>query len=351
MLELARDFIKNCKGKTVIVYDTDGDGIGAAVILSKTLKKLSGKYPKIVPRNHGLSLINDEMVKKVKGFDSVIFLDMTVDEEPEYVLRLAKKARVMIIDHHQPRKNLNRKNVLHVNPVFWEKKIPSSQYCTSKITYDICSKLVDNDFDWLAGMGMINDKAENSWKVFLKKIYDKYDITPKSFELVNDIITSSYMFSKNKNINTSYKACLESGSPVDILEGKNVPSRKLKMFYNAVEKEIESTMKKWEKNVEIFEGKSLIILELDSKFSISSTISTKISFEKPHYTVLVSRKDGKFVSISLRRQDRKVDCGMLAKKLTKNLKNSSGGGHAPAAGIKIMKGDWKKLRNRVLEIL
>ena len=131
----------------------------------------------------------------------------------------------------------------------------------------------------------------------------------------------------------------------------NQYSKKIVVLHNRIEREINSQMKNWKKNAEIFKNKKLIILELKTNFSISSVISTLISLKKQNYTVLVARKYGKHMSISLRRQDRKVDCGLLARKLTKNIKNSSGGGHVPAAGINIMAKDWKQLRKRVLEIL
>ena len=325
MLENARDFLKH-KGKTAVVYDTDGDGLGAAVIIAKTIKRLSKRYPKMFPRDHGLSLITERLVRRIKKFDNIIFLDIAADENTKTVLTIAKKSRIMVVDHHQVQKNLNKYGILHINPIFWEKKIPASQYCTSKIAYDICIDVIDENFDWLAGIGMINDKAEKTWKIFLEMIYKRYNIAPKEFELINNIITSPYMFSENKDMDVSYKACLESSTPMDILKSRSAYTRKLRKYHDVVEKEILSVMKSWKKNADVVENKKLILLELKTKFSISSVISTKISFEKPHYTVIVARIGGKHVSASLRRQDKKVDCGKLAKKLTSNIKNSSGGG-------------------------
>lgn len=352
MLQKAADFIKDCKGRTVIVYDIDGDGLGAAVILAKSMKKIFGRYPKAIPRDRGLTRVTDKVVDAVKGFDDIIFLDITADQRYEVVLKLDKKSRIMILDHHQISKNLNRYGIVHVNPILFEKKIPASRYCTSKLVLDICRMLTDVDnLDWLAGLGIVNDKAEPSWKSFMKKIYRKYRISPRTFEKLNNIATSSYMFSGKKYYSDSYKACLMSDVPSDILKGKNQYSKKIVVLHNRIEREINSQMKNWKKNAEIFKDKKLIILELKTNFSISSVISTLISLKKQNYTVLVARKYGKHMSISLRRQDRKVDCGLLARKLTKNIKNSSGGGHVPAAGINIMAKDWKQLRKRVLEIL
>jgi single-stranded DNA-specific DHH superfamily exonuclease len=355
MLKEAAEFLKEIDNKkTLIIFDTDGDGIGSAAILAKVLKRLFGKIPEAMPANHGMSFIDVKMIKRIKRkkFDVIIIVDCAVDEKPEYVTELAKKSRILIIDHHQIHRNLNNPRILHVNPNLWKTKLVSYKYCTSKIVYDICSKLANiEDLDWLAGIGIVNDKSEDTWKDFLDRIYKKYKITLSKLRLANDIITSCYHYSGSKGALIGYKACLESSSPVDILKTKTKNSKKLKKFYGSIEAEIVSTMNNWKKNAEIIEDKNLIILELKTRFSISSPISTKISFEKPHCTVLVARKKGGMTYMSLRRQDKEVDCGRIAEKVVKNLKDASGGGHIPAAGIHIMSKDWKIFRKRVLELL
>jgi len=355
MLKKAAEFIKeNGNKKVLIIFDTDGDGIGSAAILAKTLKRAFKKMPEAMPANHGLSFIDRSMIKKInsKKFDVIITVDAAVDEKPEYMLELAEKSRILIIDHHQIHRNLNNSKILHVNPNLWKTKFVSYKYCTSKIVYDVCSKLTDiEDLDWLAGIGIVNDKSEDTWKSFLDGIYKKYKITLPKLRLTNDIITSGYYYSGSKGVMTGYRACLETSSPNDILKAKTNNTRRLKKFYDIIEGEIVSTMNNWKKNAEIIEDKKLIILKLNTKFSISSPISTKISFEKPHYTVLVTRKNGKMTCMSLRRQDKRVNCASIAEKAIKNLKDASGGGHKPASGIHIMSKDWKIFRKRVLELL
>ena len=58
-MKRAVEFIKSCKEKTVIVYDTDGDGVGAAVIIAKTLKRLFKKFPIVIPVNHDENYISE----------------------------------------------------------------------------------------------------------------------------------------------------------------------------------------------------------------------------------------------------------------------------------------------------
>ncbi len=356
MIKRAVDFLKkNGNKKTIIIFDTDGDGIGAAVILVKTFKKLFKKTTKIMPANHDLFFITKDMFQKIKNkkFDTVITVDIAIDEKPEYILKLAKKSKILIIDHHQVHRNLNNiKNILHFNPNLWKIKIPSYNYCTSKIVYDVCNKLTNiEDLDWLAGIGIVNDISEGKWKGFLNKIYKKYNLSLSKLKLINNTITSSYHHSRTKGVKIGYKACLEASSPFDILKARTPNSKKLRKFYNIIEKEIILTMKNWKKNAEIFENKKLIILKLKTRFSINSPISTKISEEKPNYTVIVARKMGKMIYISMRRQNKKVDCGKIASKLSKEFKNSSGGGHAPAAGIHIMNKDWVKFRKKLVNLL
>ena len=354
MLKKAVEFLKeNGNKRVLIIFDTDGDGIGAASILAKTLKKVFRKMPEAMPANHNLSFIDERMFQKSKKFDVIITVDAAVDEKPDYVLRLAKKANILIIDHHQINKNLNSvKNILHINPNLWKTRFTSYKYCTSKIVYDICSKLTNiEDLNWLAGIGIVNDKSEDTWKGFLERVYKKYKISLSKLRTVNDIITSGYYYSGSKGVVIGYKACLESSSPVDILKAETANSKKLKRFYDAIEREIVLTAKNWRKNAEIIEDKKLIILKLDTGFSISSPISTKVSFEKPNYTVLVTRKNGKMIYMSLRRQDKKVNCGRIAQRAIKDLNNASGGGHIPAAGIHIMCKDWKTFRERILDLL
>jgi oligoribonuclease NrnB/cAMP/cGMP phosphodiesterase (DHH superfamily) len=363
MFKQAIDFIKNCKGKTVIIYDTDGDGIGAAAILAKTLKRLFKKYPKAIPGHHDLCYItknNYDEISKQKA-DRIIIVDIAVDQKPEYILKLAKKHKILIIDHHQAHENMNKlKNIIHVNPYFWKSRISPYKYASSKIVFDICSEIINiEDLDWLAGLGIINDFVGKTWKDFLDKIYKKYPYLKGknlySFDnklgYINNLITAGYYYSKIRGGKIGYETCLKAKSPLNIIKLKTNSARKLKKMYDEIEREIQDTMKNWRKNAEIIENKKLIILELNTKFSIQSPVSTKISIQVPNYTVIVIKKEANKTYISFRRQDGKVDCGELATITTKNLENASGGGHIPAAGGNIMTKDWNKFKENVIHFL
>jgi single-stranded DNA-specific DHH superfamily exonuclease len=358
MIEKAVEFIKNCKGKTVIVYDTDGDGIGAAVIVARILKRLFNKFPIAIPSSHDENFITEKIYKEIlkQKPKFIITLDMPVDQELDFVLKLAKKSKILVIDHHQIHNDLNRfENIIHVNPIFLKIKILPYKYCVSKIVYDLCSKIIDiNDLDWLAGIGIINDYCGDEWKDFLDEIYEKYpELKGKelySFDsklgYICHLVSSGYYFGK-KYRGLGYKVCLEASSPVELIKAETPSSKQLKRLYEKVENEIKTTMKNWKNDAEIIENKKLILLKLKTKMLIQSPISTKISLEKPDYTIVVINTSGKKAYISLRRRDGKVDCGKLASKVVNGLKNSSGGGHSPAAGANILKKDLEEFKDRI----
>ena len=80
----------------------------------------------------------------------------------------------------------------------------------------------------------------------------------------------------------------------------------------------------------------MILLKIKSKFKISSIISTKLSMKNPHKTIIVLQESGKGkIFMSARRQDYKVSVNDLLERCTRNIKNSSAGGHIPAAGASV----------------
>jgi len=364
MIEKAIKFLKSCNEKSAIIYDVDGDSIGSAVIVAKTLERLFGYKSQAFPISHDLFAVDKGIYKKIKDgkIRNVIIVDIAVDENPKYILELSKKARILIIDHHQIHKDLNKfDNILQINPFFLNSKIKPFKYCTSKLTYDICTKAAEiEDLDWLAGLGIINDYCGDRWKDFLDKIYEKYPILkegkePYSFDsnfgLIDHMVTSGYYHSGLRGCKIAYEACLEADSPLDILKARTSNAMLLKEFYDEVQEDMVRITTNWRKYSEIDEDKKLVFLKLNTKFSIKSPVSTILSIKNPNYTVIIYMRKGNFINISIRRNDGRVDCGKLAEQATKNLENANGGGHSPAAGANIMAKDWEIFRKRIYDIL
>jgi nanoRNase/pAp phosphatase (c-di-AMP/oligoRNAs hydrolase) len=361
MLGKAAEFIKNCSEKTAIVYDVDGDSIGAAVIISKTIERLFGYAPKAYLINHDLFAVDRGIYKKVMNekIKNVIMLDFAVDESPEYVEKMSNKARILVIDHHQIHKNMNSGNVLYVNPHFWNSEVPPVKYCVSKLAYDACARIADiKDLSWLAGLGIINDYCGDAWKGFLDEVYKIYPILKKGTEpysfdsnlgLINHMITSGYYHSGLKGAKVAYEACLEVASPLDILEARTSKARLLKRLYTEVQVEINNVVDNWRDQADVHGD--LAFIELKTKFSIQSPVSTILSIRNPHTTLVILRRKGEHFHASFRRQDGKVDCGKLAGEATKGLENANGGGHVPAAGAHFLAKDIEKFKENVLRLV
>lgn len=361
MLDDAAKFIVNCREKTAIVYDVDGDSIGAAALVSKTIERLFGYVPKAYLINHDLFAVDRGIYKKVMDdrVKNVIMVDFAVDESPEYVEKIAEKAKILVVDHHQIHKDMNGGNILYVNPHFWKSEVEPVKYCVSKLTYDICAKIVDiKDLSWLAGLGIINDYCGSAWKPFLDEIYALYPVLKKGAEpysfdsnlgLINHMITSGYFHSGLSGAKVAYEACLEVSSPIEILEARTSKAKLLKKLYTEVQEEINSVVNNWRDYADVHENVAFITLK--TKFSVSSPISTILGIRNPNLIMIIMRRKGEFMHASIRRNDGKVDCGRLAGEATKGLENANGGGHIPAAGCHFLAKDLEKFKENVLNYL
>jgi hypothetical protein len=209
-------------------------------------------------------------------------------------------------------------------------------------------------------LGIINDYCGEQWKDFLDTVYERYPVLkegkePYSFDsnlgLINHMITSGYYHSGLRGGKLAFEACLEVSSPLDLLEAKTSKAKILRDLYLEVQEEIDYIVNNWENFAETYKDKKLVFIELKTKFSIQSPISTILSIRNPNLTLVIYRKKGEFVHVSIRRNDGKVDCGRLAEFATKGLENANGGGHKPAAGAHVLAKDLDKFKENILNFL
>src|SRR3989344_3751174 len=153
LLKRAAQFLKQAgPASTAIVYHKAcGDGIAAAAIVARTIKKYSGIHPKKIiayAYNEDFKKLSKELSK----YKSVIFVDLAIDRNKDALIALSKSTKVLIVDHHELTNNLNDSGILHVHPkFFWQGN--SSRYVGAKLAYDICAKITDvEEMCWLAGV-------------------------------------------------------------------------------------------------------------------------------------------------------------------------------------------------------
>jgi len=363
----AADFIKSCNIKTSLFYDTDADGVTGGAVVAKVLKERTGNYPVSVPSNHLIPYITDatkniyrELIRE--NSRKLITVDAPMDQDAEYVLKLAEKMDVLVIDHHQTKQDLSKlaENIVHINSNFLKIPIKPFNYCGSKLSYDICSQITDiGDLDWLAGAGIIGDYSGEAWKNFLDDIYKKHEPLKRGenpygnnsdLGEIASLINSGMSFSGREGARVAFDACLQACSPEDILRGKIQSAKKLKEYQVKVKEEIGRLTENWEGKADIIEENKLIFYQLPTKMFVQPEVANRISHQKPDYTFIFLKDLEGMTYLSLRRTDEKVNCGELAMKSTRNLKNAGGGGHSIAAGGFLMEKDKEVFKKEVLNL-
>jgi len=352
MLNLAADFIKHCTpSETTIVYHGGcGDGLAAAAILLKTFQKLFGEIPKTKFASPGV-------VAKLNIHSKyIIFVDVAIDKEKEYILGLAKNSNILVLDHHLIVNNLNEFGIPFVHPDLFS-KIPGVRYPGAKLAFDVCSILADTkDMDWIAAIGLIHDVGAEHWKPFMDKVFIKYKelgkitytYSGKIGELVS-IITAGQELRKGNEL--ALKVLLEADRPSDILDAKIPEVEDLLEVNKGREEELKYYVANWEKLADYNRKLNLVIYDVELKHKISSALSTALSKRHPDLTFIVMNQESPSVlKLNFRQTLEKVDCNWLAKASTEPF-GGNGGGHKPASGGRIHPKYKEKFKEFVKDLL
>jgi single-stranded DNA-specific DHH superfamily exonuclease len=353
MFEKFDKFVKNLKeeDKIALFFDPDPDGISAGVLLTKSLKKIRGKGVDLVLfQNHGELEISDVNIGKLveKEINKVFMVDLAADQYPEKIEKIALFAELCIIDHHKVYQDMNSDKILHIKPQMLGDENPSS-YVTAKMVYDLFSRHIDlSDFDWLAAIGIIGDAAWKRWRSFVDKVCEK-----------NGLDKNKVLESKIGHTMRAIASAPEFGFDViqecfdvvnDAKTMDDIENSSLIRYRKIIGDALYMAVKDYRINAKRLDD--LIFYQFECKYSIGSTLSTRVSFKEPDKTVIVIQDAGEeFYRISLRRQDGKVKVNDLVRDALEGLDGANGGGHAPAAGGRVLKKDLEIFKERVLKIL
>lgn len=324
--------------KVLLVYHKDLDGLTSALIFVRNIKKLGLR----IKRKYASS--NEEIekiAKKVKFFDKIICLDIDISYMKKELVKLRKD--IMIIDHHPPKKNLNTRKIVYINPRLTNPKIYQP---ASYVTYKFLSKIFNLEKDkWLAILGTISDFGLEDCRDLLKdlKIKRKEDI-PKT-EIWKEVeklvgIISEIGFDKTFNL-------LEKSNSLKEFKENKVVKNALKNY----SKKIKKCEKIFWNNLKEYKEVNLLISEIKTRHrEITSLISTKFSGEFPEKVLVVLRKVGKKYAIHARyRGSKEINLGKIMEKCAKGL--NGGGGHPHAAGASIKVKNREIFEKRLIEEL
>ena len=339
--------------RVLVLFHGDTDGLCSAVITSRALERLRGRPADLAqPLSYEERTISEEAFKlvKEKKINKVIILDWNVDQDPESVKRLEKKAELLLIDHHKIYRDLNSKRTVFIKAHYLSRK-PPSRYPASKMAFDLFSKVVEiDDLDWLALTGVIGDASLSAWKPFAKKTLAKHRWGKKAEnskpDKVSQLITGLEALKKEK-LAEAFDRLVKAKKPDEILKSP------LKRYAETLDKEIEKWFKQAPKKAEFYPELELVYYAVKSKHYIKSPLINKMSFELyPRQTVIVVLDQGKpLVKVSARRQDMKVRMNDLLEQAVKDFEKSSGGGHIPAAAGILPRKYLKKFKSNILMLL
>ncbi|MEM5882646.1 MAG: DHHA1 domain-containing protein [Candidatus Aenigmatarchaeota archaeon] len=333
-------FLKKIKPKdrVLLLYHKDLDGLASALIFLRGAKKLGLTIKKkYATSNEEI----EKIAKKVKKSDKIIVLDIDISYMKKELIKLKKD--ILIIDHHPPRKNLNTKRIVYINPRLKNSKIYQP---TSYVTYKFLSKILDLKSEkWIAILGTLSDFGLEDCKDLLGKIKirSKEDIPKtkiwKEVEKLTGII-SGIGFEKTFDF-------LEKSKSLKEFKKNKIVKKALKNYLRKI--------KKYEKifwdNLREYREANLLISEIKTKHrEITSLISTKFSGEFPEKVLVVLRRVGKKYAVHVRyRGSKRINLGKIMERCAKGL--NGGGGHPHAAGASIKLRNKKIFEERLIEEL
>lgn len=338
LFEKGKGFIESIKPSenVLLIHHKDVDGYCSGALFLSALKKLG--------KSKGVEIVaatNDDLQdlmkdKKTKSYDKIIILDI----DAPYLKKEYEdfEGKILIIDHHTLRKNLNSEKLIYINPRVEDEE---RYWPTSYVVYIFLCSIVDlKELEWIAVLGTVADLAFEDCKDLLGKwitATSKNDLVKTEFWQVSKMLYGVII--------------IETGNVLDmLLKHKDLSElksdRNLLSADNKFEKEYKKMKNEFWKNAE--EINNVIFSKIDPPFKrMSSVLSTNISLENKDKVIILLEKRGDKFKISARVQSGIPHVGKLMEKCC----SLNGGGHRTAAGGLIMVSDLEKFKKCIVSNL
>jgi single-stranded DNA-specific DHH superfamily exonuclease len=262
--------LRELRGRGLLIHHWDTDGICSARLLLEHLsdKDVENKMPAL-----GNYYLTEKELDEYSNFDFVIIADMNLPEDN--ILRLARKAKVIIFDHHLGNEI---KQVFHHNPVIKGEnpdKYPSASW--------IINEFLGRDVDLFTLLGVVGDheqKIKNN-KMFYEKVLKFCKNNNLNFDNMLKMVyllDSNYKLGDKKAVEKAPHLLLTHASPDDILNNKkwNVNLTKLN----------DEITKQLEKPADKING--TILKKINTPYNIISTVTRKIAWESGKNTLVIN---------------------------------------------------------------
>jgi RecJ-like exonuclease len=206
----AQEFLKLAENRpTRIISHYDTDGITAAAILTKTLKRLNKEFSVKIVKGLDEAVIKKELERNER--EILLFTDLASNSLENF--RNTKKI-IFIIDHHEIDKSKIPPEIKIMNP----RLIAKGEICSAGLCYYFSKSLSEKNTDLarLAIIGMIGDRHERE----LSKEYQQILIDAGEIEIKKNLLifSATRPLRRSLEYSTSFYIPGVTGSPEGVLE-------------------------------------------------------------------------------------------------------------------------------------
>ena len=336
-------------GSKLLFYHQDADGVSSAALLLKAFPDFK-YYAREGPRTEDKFI--DWAVTRQPAL--MVFVDLPIDQEWKQIEEIRKRVpgmKVAVIDHHIPEKNLNHKDVVHLNPRFDE---PNAYVPAAYMVYDLL-KAMDKDVRpsmWIAAIGIIGDYAFEECAAFMKEcsrafpgLLDGKDVFATKLGEAAELVSSSITLKGLHGAGYSLQRLVRAKTFPEFFSDPD-----LKRWHKSVREEIDRLIAKYPESHAAYAEAKLIDYEIESQLNIVSVIASILSKQNPNNVIMVRKRSDSGWKLSLRNQKLDVNMGELVKKASDGI--GIGGGHERAAGAFIRDKDGiDEFRDRLVKEL
>ncbi len=338
----------------LIIADNDGDGIPAAAIFAKILRKLGFEYKKdfqVIFVDHdfrGLIKNNIEKQKYLQTFKYIFLLDFSLND-----YSFLKNTFIGVIDHHKINEDCKLESFdLIINPMYHDEMKSKENCCACALVY--CA------YRFMFGKDEILEKiafasSMSDWFPIGSLIYLGIEKNNSEY-----FVNGGYIVPSNNILNT---ICFQLTDPefgslwafekLFLETDKDLQSIILlpEKFYKKLNKQNERVNKALNRIFRnIFRVEDLIFLELrekDKKYKLNINVNLQVVYPGTTTFLAFENKKEKGYNISSRSQI--IDLVVLGNFAKQTCKTLVGGGHSVAAGFFIKKSEFAKYKKLIIE--
>lgn len=317
----------NPKDKVAIIHHDDLDGFASGIMLYDLCLKQGVNEKNI--KNYILPIGGDQkaIVKELPKFDKILIADLAPNTIGDILdFASSEEKETIYFDHHASDMDIPE-NVLEIRDL--------RKSSASRIIYDILG--TEKEFLKVASLicdvGWMHEDNVKELQPYLKA----------SELTLNDIKTQAYILGYSlvyfsEDLDKAFEMIKDFENWSDV--------KKLEKYAEPVEKDLDKWVNGFEKNKEVF-GK-IIFYYFEPKYNVKSIAINKLSFPRPDdIFVFATPNETTGIKLSARNQTRSSSMIDLLKAGIHGLKDSSAGGHIPAAGGFIQEKDLPKFKENL----